>query len=233
VEEASSTAKIAPSAAESSGTSNVTMCAPALASRSIAGSVAASTSASSPSKKCVRQTPNTIPRTPAPSAALQSSWPRPPAPGSARSGPVMDAVSSAASATDAASGPAWSSDQLCGTMPPRPMRPKVGFRPTQPQRLAGMRIDLPVSEPKAAAANPAATATPEPPLEPPGTRSDRAGCGRRRFHAPGELVHPRLADQYGTRRAQPRHARSVLLGPAKGHRPSPPASACRPWRSCP
>ncbi len=43
--------------------------------------------------------------------------------------------------------------------------------PTVPQRLAGMRIEPPVSDPIAAMANPAATAMPDPPLEPPGTRS--------------------------------------------------------------
>ena len=103
----------------------------------------------------------------------------------------MAAVRIAASSTVAASGPAWSSDQLCGTMPPRPIRPKVGLSPTQPQRLAGIRIDPPVSEPSAPAQSPAATAAPEPPLDPPGTRPEVARIARRRrLHAPSVFVHP-------------------------------------------
>src|SRR5687767_15780125 len=50
------------------------------------------------------------------------------------------------------------------------MRPIVVLRPTMPQRLAGILTDPPVSLPSAAGARPAATATPEPLLEPPGTR---------------------------------------------------------------
>ena len=50
------------------------------------------------------------------------------------------------------------------------MRPNVGFSPTVPQKLAGMRMDPPVSDPMAAWHNPAATAAPEPRLEPPGIR---------------------------------------------------------------
>ena len=42
----------------------------------------------------------------------------------------------------------------------------VVFRPTMPQRLAGMRTEPPVSLPSAAGARPAATATPEPLLDP-------------------------------------------------------------------
>ena len=95
--------------------------------------------------------------------------------GSSGSGPAIACVSGAASATEAASGPAWSSDQLCGTIPPRPIRPKVGFSPTQPHMLAGMRIEPPVSEPRAAAHSPAATAAPEPPLDPPGDRPSPRG----------------------------------------------------------
>ena len=43
--------------------------------------------------------------------------------------------------------------------------------PTTPQRAAGWRIEPPVSEPRAARANPAATAAADPPDDPPGTRS--------------------------------------------------------------
>ena len=60
-------------------------------------------------------------------------------------------------------------------MPVLEMRPKVGFIPTIPQAEAGMRIDPPVSEPVAAIHRPAATAAPEPPEEPEGTRSRSQG----------------------------------------------------------
>ncbi len=40
-----------------------------------------------------------------------------------------------------------------------------------PQRAAGWRMDPPVSDPSARGVMPAATATAEPPLEPPGMRS--------------------------------------------------------------
>src|SRR5438128_9636412 len=54
-------------------------------------------------------------------------------------------------------------------------RPYVGFRPTMPQQAAGPRIDPPVSEPVAPGHMNAATAAPEPPLDPPGTRSSAHG----------------------------------------------------------
>src|SRR5204863_7145057 len=44
-----------------------------------------------------------------------------------------------------------------------------------PQRAAGCRIDPPVSEPSANGAMPAATATADPPLDPPGIRSSAQG----------------------------------------------------------
>src|SRR5664279_4105631 len=50
-------------------------------------------------------------------------------------------------------------------------RPKVGFKPTVPQKAAGIRIEPPVSVPIAIGIIPAATAAPEPPLDPPGTHS--------------------------------------------------------------
>src|ERR1700686_5498921 len=50
------------------------------------------------------------------------------------------------------------------------MRPSVGFSPTVPQKLAGMRMEPPVSDPMAARHRPGATAAPDPPLEPPGIR---------------------------------------------------------------
>src|SRR5262249_23047406 len=56
-------------------------------------------------------------------------------------------------------------------------RPYVGFTPTTPHSDAGWRIEPPVSDPRPSAANPAATAAADPPLDPPGTR--RASWGLR------------------------------------------------------
>ena len=47
------------------------------------------------------------------------------------------------------------------------MRPRLVFRPTTPQALAGMRIEPPPSEPVATGTMPAPTAEPDPPLDPP------------------------------------------------------------------
>src|SRR5207244_3657091 len=54
-----------------------------------------------------------------------------------------------------------------GITPYRLISPSVGFRPAIPHRLAGLRIEPPVSEPSAAGTNPAATAAPGPLLDPP------------------------------------------------------------------
>src|SRR5947209_19964185 len=61
--------------------------------------------------------------------------------------------------------------------------PKVGLWPTIPQKHAGIRIEPPPSVPTDRGAIPAATAAPDPPLEPPGVRS--------RFH--GFRVKPNSA----------------------------------------
>ncbi len=47
------------------------------------------------------------------------------------------------------------------------MRPRDGFRPTPPHRLAGMRIEPPMSEPCAIGTMPEVTAACAPPEEPP------------------------------------------------------------------
>src|SRR3989338_4893800 len=59
--------------------------------------------------------------------------------------------------------------------PCRETAPYVVFNPTTPHKLAGWRMDPPVSEPKAATAIWAATAAAEPPDEPPGTRVRSCG----------------------------------------------------------
>src|SRR5207245_2730201 len=81
----------------------------------------------------------------------------------------------AASSTVFANGPTWSSDEANATTPHRGTRPYVGFMPTTPVRAAGWRIEPPVSVPRAKSPSPAATATAEPPEDPPGTRSSRHG----------------------------------------------------------
>src|SRR5215831_9048618 len=60
-------------------------------------------------------------------------------------------------------------------MPRMLTRPHVGLRPTIPQHAAGPRIEPPVSVPVAPAQRKAATAAPEPPLDPPGERSSAHG----------------------------------------------------------
>src|SRR5919109_1032774 len=54
-------------------------------------------------------------------------------------------------------------------------RSGVGRNPTTPQHDAGMRMDPPVSPPRATVQSPAATAAPLPPLEPPGVMPSRHG----------------------------------------------------------
>src|SRR5215831_17746886 len=85
-------------------------------------------------------------------------------------------------------GPTWSSDQDSGVTPKRLMRPWVAFKPTMPQKAAGMRIDPPVSVPSEPAHSPAATATPEPLLEPPGLRSRFQGLLTRPKYGLGVMV---------------------------------------------
>src|SRR4051794_41891129 len=53
--------------------------------------------------------------------------------------------------------------------------PNVGFRPATPQNDEGIRIEPPPSVPSANGTIPAATAAPEPPLDPPGVRSRSHG----------------------------------------------------------
>ena len=77
----------------------------------------------------------------------------------------------AASATVRVIGPTVSSDADSGSTPRLLTRPYVGFRPTMPQKAAGMRMEPPVSEPSVAAQRLAAMAAPEPPLDPPVTQS--------------------------------------------------------------
>ena len=134
----------------------------------------------------------------------------------------------AVSATVRVSGPAWSSDQLCGTIPARLTRPNVGLSPTTPQALAGMRIEPPVSEPRAAAHRPAATAAPEPPLLPDGTRSRFQGLRTGGVTLPQANSCVRvLPIRYGARHTQP--CRGGRIPPRETRCPArwyPLSSAC-------
>ena len=61
------------------------------------------------------------------------------------------------------------------TSGPVGVRPRVGFRPKNPQADEGMRIEPPPSPPEAIGTMRAATAAPDPPEEPPGVRSVSQG----------------------------------------------------------
>src|SRR3989344_1038497 len=74
-----------------------------------------------------------------------------------------------ASSTVFAKGPIWSRLEARAIRPDRETAPYVGLNPTTPQNAAGCLIEPPVSEPSAPAHISAATATAEPPEEPPGT----------------------------------------------------------------
>jgi hypothetical protein len=89
---------------------------------------------------------------------------------SAGSTPVIAPSRIAASVTVRPNGPAVSWLAAIGTIPNREMRPRVGFTPTTEFQLAGLRIEPEVSVPTATAHRPAATATAEPLLDPPGLK---------------------------------------------------------------
>jgi hypothetical protein len=74
------------------------------------------------------------------------------------------------SSTERAIGPAWSNVGASGKTPSVGTSPNVGLKPTTPQQAAGMRIEPPLSVPRAASQSPAARAAADPPLEPPGIR---------------------------------------------------------------
>jgi hypothetical protein len=66
--------------------------------------------------------------------------------------------------------PVVSSDQARVTTPARETRPYVPRSAQMPLTAAGMRSDPPVSVPVATGSTRAASAAPDPPLEPPGLR---------------------------------------------------------------
>src|SRR2546426_8434080 len=81
----------------------------------------------------------------------------------------------AASVTVRAIGPAVSWLWAIGTIPDRLTRPTVGLIPTIPFAVAGQTIEPSVSVPIATAERFAATATPEPELDPHGLRFSAYG----------------------------------------------------------
>src|ERR1700761_535455 len=94
---------------------------------------------------------------------------------SSGSGAASTDSNAAASATEAAIGPAVSCARESGTMPVLLTRPRVGLRPTTPQALDGETIDPSVSVPMASGAKPAERPAAEPELEPDGFRSSAYG----------------------------------------------------------
>ena len=106
----------------------------------------------------------------------------------------MACVSSKASRTSRVSGPMESSVPDSGTAPCRLISPRVVFRPVTPLSAAGIRTEPPVSEPSAAGARPAATATPEPLDEPPGMRACFRSQGLRGVPITGLVPQPPKAN---------------------------------------
>ena len=89
--------------------------------------------------------------------------------------PAITSNSAAASSTDLDIGPMWSRLQASGKQPSFETRPCVGLRPTSPQAEDGIRMEPAVSVPRVLKLMSAATAAPDPPLEPPGTFSRSQG----------------------------------------------------------
>ncbi len=83
----------------------------------------------------------------------------------------------AASSTERVIGPGVSSVSASGSTPWTLIRPIVVLSPTMPHHEAGRRTEPPVSVPMAQGASRAATATPEPLLDPPGARGTSGSHG--------------------------------------------------------
>ena len=109
-----------------------------------------------------------------------------------------------------------SSVRQAGTTPWVEIRPRLGFSPTILLRPAGTRPEPAVSVPSASGTSPAATATAEPELDPPGISSaieqiPRHAIGRAHAdQAGGELVEIGLADDERAGRAQARHRGRIV-----------------------
>src|SRR5258706_581391 len=79
--------------------------------------------------------------------------------------------------TEGATGGPKARDWHAGPTPAVLIHPRVGFNPTIPLAAAGTRPEPAVSVPRARSTNPAATATADPALEPPATRSGHEAFG--------------------------------------------------------
>ena len=110
-----------------------------------------------------------------------------------------------------------SSERHAGTTPRVLSRPRDGLSPTRLLNAAGTRPEPAVSVPRLKLTSPAATATAEPELEPPGHVLRVEGVARNavgRAHADqagGELVEVGLADQDRARGEQPLDYEGILL----------------------
>ena len=137
----------------------------------------------------------------------------------------MTASSERTSATARASGPTVSSEAATGCTPRFETAPYVGRIPDTPQSDAGSRTEPPVSVPIAARQRSAATAAPEPPLEPPGNPVGGGGVDDgaeglvRGGRAERELVHVRLAEDHRARLPQAERHLGVLRRRPVGEEP--------------
>ena len=86
-------------------------------------------------------------------------------------------------------GPGQSSEGASGRTPSIGSAPVVGFSPTTPQNDEGMRMDPPVSVPRAIGTTPPASAAADPPLDPPVMREGSHGLAVGP-HAETRLVAP-------------------------------------------
>ena len=89
--------------------------------------------------------------------------------------PLSTSQTTARSSALRANAPALSIDGASGRMPSIGSAPWRAFSPTAPQNAAGRRIEPAVSVPSAAKTAPVATATADPPLEPPALRAGSHG----------------------------------------------------------
>ena len=147
--------------APSSGRSTSTSTTPAPFKRTSASSITCATPGSSASQKRGRGSPRRRPCSATGGGVARS--------------PVRMPSSVSRSSTLWAIGPAVSRVVEIGAMPRPETRPTVGRKPKTPHSADGTRTEPPVSVPSAAGTRPAATATPEPPLLPPGIRSGAHG----------------------------------------------------------
>src|SRR5262249_3980131 len=95
--------------------------------------------------------------------------------GSPASGAAITLSAVIASSTVSEKTETQSSVRQAGTTPAVEIRPRLGFSPTMLLSIAGSRPLPAVSVPSASGTGPAATATAEPELDPPGTTSLRIG----------------------------------------------------------